>query len=450
MEFGKASWHVVNLSERAIINMQSIREQKIIEKIFSIFLVFVIIKPIVDFTWNIKNLSQAFSFLNFQSVAALIMFLMSFLLLFAKNSKNITYIRLYVYSCFYFFFSALVHNYDLKFLFRYLTGVSALPILLILIENKYKIKPYHKTLFYLVLLSIILSMVFQISGIAPYYSYDDLLVGHRFEQIERLTGFYFHPLDLMRTLSWIILILTYSLIDKYNIGAVILMILIQAFVFKTTHRSTLVLFLLLLPFLSLMVRNLKLMIFFVLVTILSWSISAKINTTKFHYSVLDILAPSFFIKIKADGKVVENENVNKTILDTKVTNKNVSIAISNFRGRGDIWSNHIAFIKSFSFKEYLLGTNRKVPFNIEPEPHNQFIDWVERYGLIGTLLFMSLIITFIVKVPTMLIWKISAIMVVMLYSNITEIFVMPTFVWWMGAFLTLPLISEEYKKYSKL
>jgi hypothetical protein len=406
------------------------------------------LKPFLDLGWDLKffilekslSIPALFNLL-FLSLSVVFLFQVYFQANFQKRPKiKKSILTLYFVCCFFIFKNVFGNLSILEFSIKYLssiTGLLVLPYAWKLQSNFSKRTVFLAAIFSF---SIVLTgMLLQVLGIIDGKTVDLFTKGDVFsttnlatqEAVYRITGFYYHPLDVIRTLIWGIVLL---LLNTITVPLAFLWTILFLAIALTTHRSSIFLVSFLQLFVPILQKNIKKLFTFlalstlatVLLLVLPW------KHTKLGFSVL--FDPLHF----KDSRPVTVHTPNFSSA-SKISSFKEEKKVIYFRGRSEIWVSHINWILSFSPKEVLFGTNHKPPLELfDSEPHQQFLDWIERYGIFGCISFFTFIVFQILSIQkTQRLASFLTLFILFFYSFLTETFVMPTFVWWSTLFLSI-------------
>jgi hypothetical protein len=299
----------------------------------------------------------------------------------------------------------------------------------------------------------------QVMGAIPYYVYDKLpyfsSTTNHWAEVGRLSGVYYHPLDLVRFLIWPyiaigIVYFSKNVITRWASILLVALFLMQFLFLRTTHRATLVYSILVLFLIAALNRATKRFFVATTVTVLAWVISAQVFSYQTGFPFKTTFVPGHFFgstipKDYNDGPKVVPNSINRLVESTGLNLDKGAKYILRAQGRHIFWRDHIDYIKSFSLPELLLGANprRTMPEGMEPQPHNQLLDWVERYGIIGSVFLTFVFCYFYWMIPSTGFVRFLVAMTICYYSIFTEIMIMPTFVWMAGFALYLLPHAEK-------
>lgn len=264
-------------------------------------------------------------------------------------------------------------------------------------------------------------------------------------QVPRLTGFYYHPLDVFRTGIWGFLFLLFFIFRAKKsklFRFVLLMIAFQVLALWTTHRAS---------FLVMILATVLAVFFFKAPKRGTLALSAiavgwLIGVIS-YVSYNDIQVSSLFSKLHfVDSRFVEQRRDTLPKSESpKITESLKPWAeIGVARGRSYIWYDHIQWIADFSADEMIWGTRKAFPKGKEAEPHSQVLDLIERFGFVGLFLFIALYGYSFVSLPVTWYWKGFALAMLGWYGLITESLVMPTFTWWAMLFACVPIWAKAF------
>lgn len=326
------------------------------------------------------------------------------------------------------------------------------------------------------------SLILQMIGLLPWQYWDI----SRFGPYGRVTGLYKHPLDFFRVWIWIYcFILVWLITDGHRtMRNWILLFFCQLVLLRSGFRMGL-LMMLIIPVLLLFVRhlNLRTAVFAVSTLICGWSTWSILPQT-----VLPLNLGITRHMIEEDTRIVKSKIWDSAVylpaevmrrddkkvtafqifdvwnfLDEPVANsatKTETLSNSSYqpqdkppatvkfgRGRSAIWSDHWTWIQGWSVSEWLWGSraeiSSKFPDSIV-EPHNQFIECLEYFGIFGSLLFFSVLIVgmFVLSSDAFSFW--ISLFVILVFSMTSEPLAGPTFFWWASLFLFLvPKIRSQ-------
>lgn len=404
----------------------------------SFFLIFTTLtlglKPVLDFFWNYKIPLGNFS-LSFQGIIGLIWIAFAI-------SLSVISIRNRTHQLYLIFFSLCTtnlvrHTGTSDFTLKYCSSISGLVIIPLLFEVLRSQHRYMKQLRWFTNVSLSLigaSLLLQLSGVIPWHTFDDLVIGidpincaTTLKKTGRLTGFYYHPLDLLRTTIWFFLGLAErSFLAPTNITY----FAIAAFSFfatRTVHRTSLILCVLLVVLLSIRHKNFGRGSKIIVIFLLSFAASLSFFSFTSGYNYWSLFGRSKFIFANAQECKGLSDLIQETIRSTPEKNTEWKVG----RSRSHYWKTHARWIKdTFTPMEWLIGTSHDFPKNEEPEPHNQLIDSLERFGILGTVLIIAMILITFRQIPAPTYWKGAILFILGFYGMITEVLVMPTFMWW--------------------
>ena len=325
-----------------------------------------------------------------------------------------------------------IHGGQMDFILKYVSSLSAFVVVPWAFAHP---RPWRHGLAAAVVVAVVGSAFLQLFGVLPYHVFDNIHVydpssHNNIMQVGRLSGAYYHPLDLMRVLIWVWFALLLGLV-RGPVRAAILAAVPAAALF-TTHRVTMIVILLSAAVASMSrPRSRGLMALILCVAIWAFSgVGYKAVTGK---PILSTMIPSEFLTstnedpVPAQGEFVAKPSVRLQLVESN----NVRFA----NGRGTFWAAHWGWLRTFAPLELAFGTGRRpIPLR-EWEPHNQAIDAMERFGILGILILAAFFLAAIRSAPASLLAKVLAVVALALYGAMTEILVMPTFSLMAAAFL---------------
>jgi hypothetical protein len=397
------------------------------------------LKPLIDCTWNLKM-----GPFNLQSLVGLLMVAAATV---EGLRQHKGHWRAFLVVALAIPALTILNGGSMIFTLKYLAsyaGFFLVPVL-ILRARREQLK-YLRWAVAISLVVVVASLFLQMAGLIPWQSFDQF--GHDFygkpgltpsnNIVGRLTGFYYHPLDLARFLAWVFMAVVAECLVYYP--AVAGFIFLQYVFLRTTHRTTMIYAVLttaLICFMQSPTNKKRVMSFTALlaVTVLSWW--AGITMTKTHTPVgmEDLFNANHFVDARAltspPGTFEDNHGVQ----------------LNMGRGRYRIWVTHGQWVSStFSAREWLLGSGR-TPMNVvDEEPHQQLLDFLERYGLIGTALLVWAFWVGFAAIPAALSLKVAAAVTLVWYGLVTECLVMPTFTWCAALYMTTPFWLRSKRK----
>lgn len=391
----------------------------------------IFIKPITDFFWNQKHDFLGYP-VNPQTCLSLVVLALS-LTVFLRRKR-----ALFPQVTWLFLFVLLLGVADLafrtqqaSFTLKYLSGLAIFPLCLACgypSQTSQRQNVFLKPLALAVIAALLIAAILQIAHVLPFYVYED--VHHT---IPRLSGPYYHPLDFVRVSIWYQLAITLAIFSCTRKRDAVLwwaiLFVIDFVLYKTTHRSTFVLTVVATLFLGWRLRQIKTAAMLIAMLLFSFAASSRFFNVG--------LAPSFD-KVFLANNFIDVQGRTQPDPQALRQQKPSTLTISVARARSKYWSEHVKWISGFSLSEHILGTSRQYPEGQEAEPHNQIIDFHERYGLLGLTLIASFLFAAIRALkpdPTILQ---AGLIVMIVYAMITEILVMPTFVWFLCLWLTVP------------
>lgn len=306
------------------------------------------------------------------------------------------------------------------------------------------VKSAHKFVGSAILFSItitVLSCVAQLFRFLPFHSYDRL---PRFEgsralwyDVGRLSGAFYHPLDLMRVLIWPFWFAVLSFINrngKYSQKvALILISVFQFLVYRTTHRASMVISLAGVILLGGVQRKLKSTITILFVVATTWVASALVLSREYEMPLRSAFVVGHFLGVgfnpNYDPDIQTDETRFKITENKLALNQGLNFVV-RAQGRQVYWRQHAQWLGRFSVREWMFGARQNIPKDIEAEPHNQVIDFIERFGLVGTIILLACFSWLLYSVPSTTLARVIVFGTAIIYGTFTEILVMPTFVWW--------------------
>lgn len=422
-----------------------------------------LLKPLVDFLWDSK-ISLGAHLASPTMIPNLFITLMALSVALRKKDAQSRVFAL-VTCCF--VASIFWNPINLIFSLRYWASFSG--VYLILQMNFQRLTSVEKSR-YLNLAAcvagiVVLSTLFQIFGLVPYLTKDWLISNIKHIQgdwtnvdfdrtvVSRVSGLYYHPLDLVRVLIWpYLFMVTFLGIDSHSVKLnfnrtliyAVLFFAMNLIVYLTTHRTTLLLFLFLPSLMLLFLRNFSAKIKFALTTLLpifiAWAVGTTFLVNRYNVSPYSAFLPGSLI-----GLGLSKQGSGQTNLDSVKGGLLLSI---HANGRGipndGFWPVHLKYISSLPLEEKLLGTQTPFPPGREAQPHNLFLDLLERYGILGCCFLLLVLCSWAIKMLLSL-WKsetrfgpfnvVAVSVIFIVYNFITEAFNMPTFAWWMFLYI---------------
>ncbi|HRK03203.1 MAG TPA: O-antigen ligase family protein, partial [Oligoflexia bacterium] len=352
---------------------------------------------------------------------------------------------------------------SLEFAFKYLSSFSGLIFIPWAFEQLTKVSRPERSNFelfkWLTLLSItavILGVLLQAAGLVPWRSYDLIppsYFGHAFaeeplKKVWRLTGFYYHPLDLIRVLVWpyfFLVLLASRLPENRRTVPILLFAGMHLIFIGNTHRMTLFFLLTSTVFLFWYLGSAKFSAYGLLIVLVSWLIGILLFSAVHRTNFSHIFAPSQFINVPKLA-LKFNYRLKSITTDPPVLNAPIVPAIPlekqqiiTLRGRGYFWKNHFNRTLEFSAAEWLFGTSKAFigspnsPDGVwnDSQPHSQVLDALARFGVIGLLLILAFYIyVFGFQFKLGPIAGSLALGTLAWYGIFTEVLIMPTFSWW--------------------
>jgi len=393
----------------------------------------IVLKPVFDSLWFLKFYILGL-LVNIQGLAAILGLVIGLMIsgmsglgihsyLMIPRRLAVLFLLFSVYS------AARIFQFppDFETVIRYWTALAAFPLGFILVKEVKKSPESRRWIFAGITFSIMTvfsGAILQLTGYLPYF-YHDTVIGAGW--VARSTGLYYHPLDLMRVLCWLHLgciIILFMIKDRrpsLAFGALGIMSLTQLFVFRTTHRTSLI-FSVLAP--------LALGIYFKK-PLRAAAIAASICLIWVSWGLLTSngLKP---------GQLFHRES----FVDTTSSNIAASTGVKKvefLRGRSGIWLAHWEWIKTFSPSELLLGYHHNYTNGVERlETHNQAIELFEVFGVLGSLLIAAFLAEALILYPSTLVQKLGFILVIFSYSLVSEPLGTPSFVWMGVLFMAIP------------
>lgn len=400
------------------------------------------LKPFIDSFWILK-LSFFSITLNAQSIVAM---LFSCVALFV--SLRVLLERKYkwerISACFFLVLlfvlalSILRKTCSLEFSLKYLS--SAAGFFLIPWASRYVSNSYLSLLRKCVLFSVVwvvFGAVLQWSGLLHWHA-SELLFNFSNPQshlipINRLTSFYYHPLDLMRVLIWVWIYMVFQIITgAWGVGNYVWLMGFQGIFLRTTHRISLVWSLVLLIVTAFHHRKMKRGLCLVVGICMTWGLFVGLIQKTENVNFLGIISPVF----QSGGST--------TYFPEKTSDQPIGKTVDvHLRGRTIWWKEHLHWIQGFNTSEWLLGTSRIYPENQEAEPHQQFLDWIEKFGFIGLVLFLLQFLITVYFVESSVFLKVQVTATLLVYSMMTEVWVAPTWIWWANGLLIYPILKQR-------
>jgi len=429
----------------------------------------VALKPAIDFAWKVRVGTLGFS-TSIQGVLGIVVFFVSVLLaslqLFKRGQSDRKFrnlAALFLGTSAYLVTGILRKTTNTEFALKYVASLAGLIFIPwsfhVLKGNDSSTSKKLRWLIAATVSLVILSLFLQLLGILPWQTFDMLPVkffGENFGsllKVGRLTGFYYHPLDLVRSLVWVFNAMMLLYITGIRSGKTSLLMLMAAYQFllvRTTHRSSMILSVSTMAFLFLYSRRWRPIVAIFAVTLVGWLSSALVFKAIDGVDFFTVFSPAPLIMSRPDiPETVKTSAASPhqglglnlappvNIDEAKLASAETPVLL--LRGRTAFWRSHFAWLGSFSAREWLLGTSRHFPANKEAEPHNQAIDSIERFGLIGLLLICGIYLYAFMIMPVPSTWKLVALGTLFCYGMMTEVIVMPTFTWWAVLFVYAPL-----------
>lgn len=450
-------------------------------------LILVGLKPVIDSTW-----AYHFEFfnhlLNFQSITALSLISVAILVALFKlfyfvklESRNAAGIFLGI--AFFLLINGLTKWFQIGHILKYVSSYSCLYLFFeFMTAYRAQISLRNQAIKFF-FIACIFSILFvfsagllQMLGFLP-WQYLDYDLGGTFG---RLTAFYRHPLDYLRVIIWVYVVFVYifiSLKHRIPILLLILFMFLNFIILRTTHRTTLLLCLLL-PFafsiLQLSRERIKKAILCVLITVAGWLLWNTLPDAWIPYNLgvstrIDF-NPSFFSSVynrntihfddNEIGKLVARKVTIQDILRSRVfyddsirkkqlewqrkrrMGENLSdhqfeiddplIPVEMGRGRSVIWMRHLNLFRTLSISAYLFGAPNS--FLNDPRiisgSHNQILDLLEYFGVVGILINIIVLLLFLAYLPICTPIKVIIFLTLFWYSITSEPLASPTMIWW--------------------
>lgn len=424
-----------------------------------ILLLVILLKPVVDFFWDSKFLILG----REVSPTVLPNFLVTGMVMALAARKRDRDAALFLFLSLIFLASIPWNPLNLVFSLRYWASMAGIYFLYQLDLQSFSDdeKKQVFNLFYKVCIVVVASTLLQLLGLVPFLTQDRLISkimsvtndwkDMRLETrtIYRLSGLYYHPLDLVRVLVWpyilcVTLFCRHFLKPAINANTkpiyLFSIFALNLIVYLTTHRTTVLLFLFFPMVAAFFVtgRRFKFRFLFqVTVPILfAWALG-----TVYLVKTYEISPYSAFLPGNLLGIGLSEKKPGVTNLDSL---KGGLIVTMHANGRGipdsGFWPRHLKYFSSLSPKEKLFGNQSPFPAGAEAEPHNLVLDLLERFGFFGTFFFLSILVLWIYRrifplwVSAQGLGKLQAWLILITffsYNLITEALNMPTFAWWM-------------------
>lgn len=415
-------------------------------KVAIVVLALVCLKPVIDFSAPFRLASS----LNFQGVVALFVLMLALGITFFRLSKN-RFARgssepiVYAVDICFALFSVLAAinilwaGFSKTLILKYWASLSGVVIIPWAIEVVYRKKPrlnWPIALIFFSIMLVISGLMFQ-RFVTTLHRRLDFFAG--VGNIVRLTGFYDHPFETFRALIWPMAILGVNFISgsrKKMIICGVALFTLQAILLKTTHRTSLMLSILLPIIVGFIYGRAKrgmMLTGIIALAWLSWNIVPNSVITPDR-----IFSTQNFKDVEKMEVLIEKGQV--TPGDEQSILKPFLKEQSFGRGRSRLWARHIQWISDYTWYEMLLGGKKPMtvdPRILYPEPHNQLIDAFETFGLLGVILIFGIFLFGIIRVPADPMLKFSILFCVAWYSVPAEPLAAPTFLWWGMLFFTL-------------
>ncbi len=409
-----------------------------------LLLLLVASKPVLDFFWQSK-FSLFGRSISPQGLLGIAFFLLSFFIanFDFRNEKNFRQVAAFRF-CYAFSMLLILSRLcfkigDAEMTLRYGASMAALIIIPWSVRSvagdTKKISSIGALLVFS-LVSVIATIILQLLGFLPWQSFDNFFLMQKLVEITkvgRLSGAYFHPLDLVRVLIWPYLLICNLMLvqNQKKLNTIMLFSLFTLWnlvLFLTTHRLSIFLAVTIISLLCWQKKTLRICLQAYLLICLSWLIGGAMIAERAKAPIEKVISVANLTSNPSDGS-------------------DASLSISKFatnasRGRLHFWQQHFDWISSFSVLELASGTRRDFPKDAdhEAQAHNQLLDLLERFGILGVLSFVAAIILGIWKMQVPPPWKISTLACLGIYSLITEPLFAPTFLWWAVLYCSLPML----------
>lgn len=399
-------------------------------------LLIVAFKPLIDFLWLIR-ISVLKTSINLQGLVAgliivcAIAFLSRDFLRGEKKFPQLSFFATLLIGAF-----AILRGSSKDFVLKYLasaSGVFLLPIAWAQLQNLRSLRRWILVITVISIGMVLISCLFQLMDWFPYLTYDTQSIevagfGTLFS-FGRLSGFYSHPLDLVRVLIWPFLFLLIHFFQSHWMGSALPLLALEFLFYKTSHRITLVCSLIATALMGIYSGKWVRAGVLILSVFAVWSLAADFFSKKEGISQKEIV--SLNSAVGWDYTLSQKENPKKQ-----------AAPVFHLRGRSIWWKEHTQWISQFNLREISFGTIRPYPSDREAEPHQQFLDWIERFGIIGCLIFAIQGFGGILTLPTTGASRLLILSVLGIFSMMTEAWVMPTFIWWACGFALINRPSQ--------
>ena len=412
-------------------------------------LLLVSFKPIIDFFWETK-LKLGHLAVNLQGFAALILLGLTILLLIMHRTSLISK-KIPTWAQFLFWVLSVLAIYhilvvprSLEWTLKYWTAASGLLFIpwassVLLERASYDPKPYYwiSKSIGISLSLVFIGMLLQLFGLKDWATLDTF---QNLGNVGRLTSFYYHPLDLVRVLIWVAALLTILLLapskNQTRSQAILLwssFFFLNFLLLRTTHRTTLIFCLFLPLILGLLNKKIPKGILMTFVVILSWNVWGFLPSGRgFSVGIFELNHFIDFGTTAPDSSQIGSPS-------TGVAPIKKEFEFEFGRGRSKIWHEHWEWMKTFTPLEWALGAREEWPRDSQfLQTHNQVIDLVETFGLVGLFVLGSLLTLTLISSSASLSFKVPIALVYFFYAMISQPLVSPTFVWWSLVFLTFP------------
>lgn len=320
------------------------------------------------------------------------------------------------------------------FLLKYLASLSAFVVVPWAFSRP---RSWRFPVMAVVAAAMAVTVALQLGGVLPHHVFDNIHIydatsPNHVMQVGRLSGAYYHPLDLMRVLIWGWL----AFVGGAGIGLApwVGAAALSAVALLTTHRATLVLMLCSCLAAAVLSRSRKRALAAIALLPATWALTGLVFHATTGKPILATMIPGEFYLAGSTpiAPIEEGAFVGAPKLQTDLVADN-NIRFAN--GRGTFWVAHWRWVRAFAPSELTFGSGRlPIPLR-ELEPHSQLIDAFERFGIVGVLLLAVFLIAVLWAAPAAPLAKILCFMTIAFYGAMTEILVMPTFSLMAAAFL---------------
>lgn len=239
-----------------------------------------------------------------------------------------------------------------------------------------------------------------------------------------MTGFYYHPLDFVRVVIWSLLALYGFIISRraprwLGWGAVFVA---QVAFFKVSNRMALLISTLPPLVLGWGRRELRRGGLVVLCVLAGWAFWA--NPWVQGPNTWNVLGRYHFLPAPERAGGPYNFR-------------------SFLRGRGGIWMDHVAWMRdTYTPTQVLFGKDIDIEdlarLGIAAEPHEQYLDWFENFGLVGLGLFLAFFGWLFWGGTAPFYWRCACLLIPWMYALTAEPLMMPTFAWMFALFVNYP------------